>query len=269
MGYVAILRPINCLIAFVSVLIGAWIGRSVIFTPQLLLACLVAFIACAFGNLINDLSDIEIDRINNPQRPLVKGTVNETVVIVGAVLFAALALMLSLSLGALSFLTVAVAIALLFLYGMILKRTIAANFLVACVSGLSFVLGGIVASNNLCIIPFIFSFFVHTPREIIKDVLDMQGDEKGGVTSLPIRFGVERSFRASALLLGILCVLLPIPFFLQVLKLRYMLIVLLFAYPVLIYTVIKLLRKPSKRELTTLSTLVKISMAVGLVAMIP
>lgn len=269
MGYVAILRPINCLIAFVSVLIGAWIGRSVVFTPRLLLACVVAFIVCAFGNIINDLSDVEIDRINNPQRPLVKGTVNEAAVIIGALVFVALALLCSFSLGLLSFIVVAAAIVLLFLYGMILKKTIVANFLVAGVSGLSFVLGGIVAANSLCIIPFVFSLFVHTPRETIKDVIDMRGDERCGVTSLPIHFGIEKSFTASALLLALLCLLLPFPFFLQTLKLRYMLIVLIFAYPLLIYTIIKLLTKPSKKELTILSTVLKISMVVGLVAMIP
>lgn len=269
MGYVVIIRPINCLIASASVLIGAWIGQSIFFSPMLLLACLIAFVVCAFGNIINDLSDVEIDRVNNPQRPLIAGTVNKTAVIVVALMFAALALISALSLGFLPFLLVGVALSLLLLYGITLKKTLAANFLVAFVSGLSFVLGGLVVANTVCIVPLVFSLFIHPPREIIKDVIDLKGDTHAGVSSFPIRFGTERSFTIGALFVGILLILLPFPFFLRLLDLRYILIVLICAYPLLLYTFIKLLKKPKENELPTLSTVLKITMGIGLVSMIP
>lgn len=269
MGYVVIIRPINCLIASASVLIGAWIGQSIFFSPMLFLACLIAFAVCAFGNIINDLSDIEIDRVNNPQRPLVAGTANKTAVTLVALMFAALALISALSLGFLPFLVITVALGLLLLYSITLKKTLAANFLVAFVSGLSFVLGGLVVANIVCIVPLVFSLFIHPPREIIKDVIDLKGDMSAGVNSLPIRLGVERSYTVTALFVGILIILLPFPFFLRLLSLRYILIVLLCAYPLLLYTFIKLLKKPKKNELPVLSTVLKITMVIGLVAMIP
>jgi len=269
MGYVVIIRPINCLIASVSVLIGAWIGQSIFLSPALLLACLITFVVCAFGNIINDLSDVKIDRVNNPQRPLVAGTVNKTAVILVALMFAALALISALSLGFLPFLLVGVALSLLLLYGIMLKKTLAANFLVAFVSGLSFVLGGLVVANTVCIVPLVFSLFIHPPREIIKDVIDLKGDVDAGVRSFPICFGAERSYTVSALFVGVLLILLPVPFFLRLLELRYILVVLLCAYPLLLYTLIKLAKKPKKNELPVLSAVMKITMVIGLVSMIP
>lgn len=269
MGYVAIIRPVNCLIASASVLIGAWIGQSIVFSPALLLACLIAFVVCAFGNIVNDLSDIEIDRVNDPQKPLVAGTANKAVVILVAVIFAVLALVSALSLGFVPFLVVGIASGLLLLYSIKLKKTLVANFLVAFVSGLTFVLGGLVAANSVCIVPFVFSLFIHPPREIIKDVIDREGDRNAGVSSLPIRFGVERAYTMGALFVGILIILLPFPFLLRLLKLRYILIVLLCAYPLLLYMLIKLLKKPQESELPVLSTVLKLTMVIGLVAMIP
>jgi geranylgeranylglycerol-phosphate geranylgeranyltransferase len=269
MGYVVLIRPINCLIASASVLIGAWIGQSIVFSPALLLACLIAFIVCAFGNIVNDLSDIDIDRVNNPQRPLVAGTVSKPVVIAVALVFAVLALLSALSLGLFPFLLVGIAVSLLLLYGVRLKKTLAANFLVAFVSGLTFILGGLIVTNTTCIVPFVFALFIHLPREIIKDVTDLKGDAAAGVNSLPIRFGTERSYAVSALFIGMLLILLPFPFFLRVLKLRYMLIVLLCAYPLLLYTFVRLLKRPGENELPLLSTALKVTMGIGLVSMIP
>jgi geranylgeranylglycerol-phosphate geranylgeranyltransferase len=269
MGYVVIIRPVNCLIASASVLIGAWIGQSILLSPALLLACLIAFVVCAFGNIANDLSDVEIDRVNNPSRPLVSGTVSRTAVIVLAIVFAILAVISAISLGFLPVVLVVIALMLLLLYAFVLKRTLAANFLVAFVSGLSFVLGGLVVANALCIIPFIFSLFIHSSREIIKDVIDLKGDTYAGVRSFPIRFGTELSYTVSALFLGLLVILLPFPFFLRLLELRYMLIILIGAYPLLLYVLIRLLKKPTDSEPVVLSKVLKMAMVIGLISMIP
>ena len=70
MGYVTIIRPINCAITFVSVLVGAWITTGFIYTPQLILAGMIGFIVCAFGNIVNDLYDIEIENMKGEIKTL-------------------------------------------------------------------------------------------------------------------------------------------------------------------------------------------------------
>ncbi len=268
MGYFTIIRPVNCVITFVSVLVGAWIGRNIVIEPQLILAGMIGFVVCGFGNVTNDLYDIEVDRINNPSRPLPRGIVSKNIVRLLAVFLFIISILFSISLGiGPSILVLGVSI-LLFLYASYLKRTIAANFIISFIAAMSFVLGGIVAKNPACLYPFLFSLFIHMPREIIKDAIDVKGDRSNAIKSLPILLGEERSFNIGALLLCILCILLPLPYIMRVLHLQYIIIVLLIAYPIIIYCILRLMKTPIESEQKKLSTLLKISMAVGLVAMI-
>ncbi|MBA7514557.1 Protoheme IX farnesyltransferase [subsurface metagenome] len=268
MGYITIIRPINCAITFVSVLVGAFIAKEFTYSPQLILAGMIGFIVCAFGNIVNDLYDIEIDRINSPDRPLPSGKVEKKSAILLAIFLFIISILFSISFGLLVFLLVLGVLILLFTYALYFKKTIAGNFVVSIITGLSFILGGIVGNNSACIFPFLFSFFIHMPREIIKDVIDITGDKSVGIASLPILLGKERSFNISALFLGILCILLPLPYIMKILHLQYMIVVLIFAFPIIIYVIFRLLKKPHETVLTKLSNLLKISMAAGLIAMI-
>jgi geranylgeranylglycerol-phosphate geranylgeranyltransferase len=262
------MRPLNCIITMVSVFVGAWIGRGIFLPLHLMIAGFTGFMACAFGNIINDFYDIEIDKINNPERPLPKGTVSKSMAQLMAVFFFMISCLLAISLGFLPLLLVLVALGLLFFYSSYLKRTILANIIVAIITGLSFILGGMVVKNSWCIFPFFFSLLIHMPREIIKDVIDIEGDKSQSVVSLPIRFGREKSFTISAFLLGLLCIVLPIPYIMNILNIRYILVVLVGAYPIILYCLFSLLKIPSHDTLKKLSNLLKASMAVGLIAMI-
>ena len=256
------------MITLISVLVGGWIGQSISFSAALLIAGLIGFAVCAFGNIVNDINDIETDRINNPTRPLPSKALTVRSALLMAIVAFALPAIASFFLGAWQFIIVITALLLLFLYSIHLKRTLVGNLTVAAIAGLSFVLGGLVTRNPMCIIPLIFSIFVHLPREIVKDVIDMKGDKAIGATTLPIIVGPFRAYSVSALVLGILCLLLPLPYVYGILNVVYIAIVLLFAYPVILYTIWRLLRKPRSDELSVISTLIKASMVIGLFAML-
>jgi len=268
MGYFTIIRPVNCAITFISVLVGAWIGRSLVISPQLILAGMIGFVVCGFGNIVNDLYDIEIDRINNPNRPLPKGIVSKGIIQLLAILLSVISILFSISLGTIPFILVLAVVILLFLYACYFKRTIAANIIISFITALSFVFGGIVVRNPACLYPFFFSLFIHMPREIIKDAIDVNGDRAHAIKSFPILLGKKRSLNISAMFLGTLCILLPLPYIMNTLGLRYIIIVTLFAYPIVIYCILRLLKTPIESEQKRLSTLLKISMVVGLVAMV-
>ena len=174
----------------------------------------------------------------------------------------------SFFLGIWPFITVITALLLLFLYSTHLKKTLAGNITVALITGLSFVFGGLVARNPACLIPILFSVLIHLPREIVKDVMDMKGDRAIGALTLPIALGPFRACSISALLLACLCLLLPLPYLLGILSSNYIVIVLVAGYPILLYTVWQLLRKPPSTKLPLISNLIKTSMAIGLIAMI-
>lgn len=267
MAYLRIIRPVNCIITFISVMVGGWIGHGILFSAPLIAAGLVGFMVCAFGNLVNDIKDLEIDRINNPERPLPSGRVSRRAASVMAVISLIVGVLGSIPLGIFPFFIVITAALLLFAYSAYIKRTLASNFLVALIAGMSFLLGGIVVHNALCVIPFIFSIFIHVPREIVKDVMDMEGDKTAGIKTIPIVAGPITAYNISSIVLGLLCAILPLPYLFRLLNTAYILIVLLIAYPVLLYTIWRLIRKPPKEKLSMISNLIKTSMAVGLVAM--
>ena len=72
-GVVELTRPVNAVVAGVLTFAGAFvaIGSDVIGSVgPVLLAALVTVRATAAGNTIKDYFDIEIDQINNPDRPI-------------------------------------------------------------------------------------------------------------------------------------------------------------------------------------------------------
>jgi geranylgeranylglycerol-phosphate geranylgeranyltransferase len=268
MGYLKILRPINCIITFIAVCVGAWTGTSISLSPALILAAMVGFVVCAYGNIINDLFDIKIDLVNNPNRPLAKGTVSKPVVIVLAIYFFLLAFVFALSLGTAPFIIVLATLVSLFLYAWKLKKTLIANGVVSVLTSLSFLLGGLVAKNSYCVYPCLFSLAIHMSREIIKDIIDKPGDERFKVRSIPIVYGTKKACTISAIFLVVLCFMLLIPYIAGALGIGYLLVVAIGVLPGCVYIIIKMLQGPPLEDLTRYSRGIKIVMAIGLIAMI-
>ena len=267
-AYLRILRPVNCVITSLSVLVGAWVGKNIFLSWPLIVAALVGFTVCAFGNLVNDIKDIEIDRINNPTRPLAAGKVKKNIIWFMAFAFMLGSALAAFFIGTFPFLVVSAALILLVFYSVYFKKTLVGNLAVAVIAGLSFILGGLIARNQACFVPAIFAIFVHMPREIIKDVIDMEGDRIVNAVTLPIVLGPTRAYIISAILLGVLCLLLPIPYIIGILDTAYMIVIIAGAYPMLFYIIWRLLKKPPVSAMPLLSNLIKGSMAVGLLAMI-
>ena len=68
---IKITRPVNLVITFISIVIAAIICSYGVFArDKVIFAAVSGALAAAAGNIINDLFDIEIDKINRPDRPL-------------------------------------------------------------------------------------------------------------------------------------------------------------------------------------------------------
>jgi len=72
-------RPVNVLISFITIIIAAELAGSLEPIENVLIAALSAALITIGANVINDFFDIEIDRINKPNRPLAAGTVNSKI----------------------------------------------------------------------------------------------------------------------------------------------------------------------------------------------
>jgi geranylgeranylglycerol-phosphate geranylgeranyltransferase len=172
---------------------GAGIGLSLELWLFVLLAAASTALVTAGGNVLNDLLDLEGDRVNHPDRPLVTGAISPGTARVLAIgLFVAgieVAIPVALKEPLLG-LILAVAVGSLIGYEFRLKaRGFAGNLTVALLTGLVFLYGGAAVGNAVVMAPFAAMAFLATlSREVIKDIEDMAGDV--GRRTLPMSRGI-------------------------------------------------------------------------------
>jgi geranylgeranylglycerol-phosphate geranylgeranyltransferase len=264
-----ITRPINFLITFISVIVAA-----IICLPQnyseliILIVATAAALTTAAGNIINDIFDIEIDKINRPQRPLPlkKISIKEAYILYS--LFTVISLLLSLWLNLSALLIVLFSHLLLFLYSKYLKQIpFVGNITVAFMTGLVFILGGVVVGNSsAAIVPAIFAFLINLIREIVKDMQDIEGDRQAGLLTFPIKFGVLKSKFLISFFIFILITFTLYPFITQLYKIEFFVVVMVLVNPIMIYIIKKIYEKDSLKSLKKISILLKLSMILGLIA---
>jgi len=259
---VVILRPHNVAAAALSVAVGfAMTGAA--HWPWLILAA--AAVATAAGNTINDIYDVDIDRVNKPRRPLPAGTISmNTAVGLYAVFFAA-TVVLMLFLPGIAAEWIGVWIVLLHIYSWRLKRMyLAGNILVAAVSGSGFLLGAHAGGNVMAgAIPAAFTFLFVVGREIVKDVDDIEGDKACRARTFPIVSGRRAALMTALAVFLALCIAFPVPAFLGVYRMAYGFIMLGTVVPMLLVSIWIIL---GGRSLGLVSSLLKLGMFFGCVA---
>jgi geranylgeranylglycerol-phosphate geranylgeranyltransferase len=214
--YIEIIRPTVCGLAVLGIMIGALVAGTLAAFPAILLAIIAAFLICASGDVINDYVDIEIDKINKPERPLPSGRISKKAAlyyfwILGIVGIIA-SWFVSLPFFGLALFNFVVSSG----YTWKLKPIPGLkNVAVAWLGASSFLAGGLIAGISIPLLLLLLvaiSFVVTLGREIIMDIGDMEGDRKAGIRTLPIRFGIKGPKIFAYLLIFLGCILLLAPF---------------------------------------------------------
>jgi len=264
-----ITRPVNFFITVASVFVAALISSpEKIPILNVLLAALSAGFTASAGNIINDIFDIEIDKINRPTRPLPSGilTINEAYILF--LICFVISGLLVVTISQIVVIIVLLSHLLLFLYSKYLKRIpLVGNITVAFLTGLVFVFGGVVVENpSAAIIPALFAFLINLVRELVKDMQDVEGDRAAGVITFPIKFGFQKT---KYLITFITLILIPFtlyPFLTQLYEIEYVIIVMVIVNPLLVFILKKLFEDDSIRNLKKMSNLLKLNMVFGLIA---
>jgi geranylgeranylglycerol-phosphate geranylgeranyltransferase len=266
---VKIIRPLNFLITFVSVIVAAVICSPDKFPGlNVFLAAFAASFALASGNIINDIYDIEIDKINRPLRPLPSAKITITEAYILFFVLVVLSISISLIVSYPALLIVLFSLLLLFPYSKFLKRVpLVGNTTVAFLTGLVFIFGGVVVGNpSAAVVPAVFAFLINLVREIVKDMEDVEGDTKAGVITFPVKFGFQKSKYLILLFSLILISYTLYPFITQLYKIEYFIIVMVIVNPILVYCLKILFEGHSIKNLKKISNLLKLSMVFGLIA---
>ena len=266
-----IIRPINCVITFITILIAGLIcGIGAFSYTNIILAAFSGSFVAAAGNIINDYFDIEIDRINRPDRVLPSGELSIRFSINLYLIISASALYLSSLINLESIVIVIISSVLVLLYSYKLKNTpLVGNFIVAFLTGLAFIYGSIAVDNFLCgIIPALFALLINFMREIVKDIEDMKGDKAAEILTYPIKYGVDASITIVIFTAILLIISTTIPFLLQIYSIEYFLYVMPVVNGLLVYIIKELKTDQSQINLRKISNLLKLNMVLGLIAII-
>lgn len=283
-------RPVNIVIAMVTLAIGYYL-LSALPTQKggtewisLILQALGFAFAIGFANIQNDVLDLESDKLNRPERPLVTGKVS-----VAAAQRAWIALLV---------LTVASGIAdsilsrtnwiasiffilltaLLIAYNKWLKHipllknmTVAflcATPLILCLfypTGSSESFTKAIANNAGTLYPaMLFAFLLTTAREIYKDLEDETGDLKAGIMTFPLIAGAPTARRLAAFICIFCWAILPLP----VVQGYYPILFLIITGAVFTPTILAILTFASKQNYRPAQKLVKVAMFAGLIALV-
>ena len=268
-AYIKISRPLNLLITFLVIIVACIISINEDYSVlKIILAGLTGALTASAGNVINDYFDIDIDKVNRPNRVLPKGelTLNEAL---GFYIFISLvSLFLSIFISIIALLEVFFASVLLFLYSYKIKKIpMLGNFVVAFLTGFAFIYGGMAVNNSkAAIIPALFAFLVNFIREIVKDMEDIEGDKQQGINSYPAIYGFKKAKKIIVFIAIVLIILTVFPFIKELYAIEYFLIVMVIVNPLLVYIVKSLFDDDSTKNLNKLSNLLKLDMVIGLTA---
>jgi geranylgeranylglycerol-phosphate geranylgeranyltransferase len=269
-AYINIVRPINFLITFVTVIVAAALSYKGEYSSlKVFLAAITASLTMSAGNIINDIYDLNGDKINHPFRPLPSGVISLKAALVYYFILLAMSLLLSLFISNLNFAVNLFAVFLLYLYSYKLKHiALSGNLTVSLLTGLAFIYGGITVNNIYnSIIPALFAFLINLIREIVKDMEDAEGDMREGIISFPSKYGAKTAKNTIITLSMLLILFTLFPYINGNYGNYYMAVILFLVIPVLIYFLISLLKDDSRKNMNKLSFILKLAMVFGLIAL--
>jgi geranylgeranylglycerol-phosphate geranylgeranyltransferase len=222
----------------------------------------------AGSNTINDYFDLEIDRVNRPDRPLAAGKLTPQQAWNIAWIEFSVGLLLSLFINLTAFLIALIVSCIIFLYSFRLKRRpLIGNLAVSFSTAMAFVYGGAAVNRpGETFIPAVLAFFFHFGREIIKDLQDQEGDARGEARTFPLVFGEMASVKLTTMIFLILSIILFIPFISGWYGIAYFIVIVLGVYPVVFYVIFSMWKNRSPKNLGFLSNLLKADMLIGLLA---
>lgn len=219
-GLIRLMRPINCSMMGLAVIVGAIISARDLAVVNdalsgLMLGFITAFTLTGASMAINDYYDRDIDAINEPSRPIPSGLIKP----MESLLFAAALTFIGLTSAAFTcipcLLTAIASWIISATYSTVGKRTgLPGNFLVSTCISVPFIYGSL-ALKSLIDLNIVFfaalAFLANTGREITKGIADVEGDEIRGVRTLAISHGARGAAYASSAFFILAVLLSPIP----------------------------------------------------------
>lgn len=215
LDYLLLIRPLNSIMMGLAVIIGeVTILGAFPKIEEIIFGFFIGFFLTAFSMVLNDIMDIEIDRINVPNRPLPSGRISINNAKFYSIILAIIGILLTFYFSIYAIIIAFSSLIVSILYNTKAKKTgLLGNIMVAYCVAIPFLFGAIITSNsiNMKILTFFMLAFLSTiGREIIKGIADIKGDKIKNIKTLALSYGTKKAaiiaslFYLSAIILSIL-----------------------------------------------------------------
>jgi geranylgeranylglycerol-phosphate geranylgeranyltransferase len=262
-------RPLTSLSGALMVVLGGYVAGTNEWI-KILLAFATTLLVSASANAWNDYVDVEIDRINQPRRPLPSGLVSLRSARLFSVSLAVLSLIIASFINLPAFLIVLFSNLLLYMYSLKLKSTVLmGNAMVAAISAMSAIFGGVAAGNvkpTLWLALIIATAIMG--REVLKTLADYDGDLRHRCRTIATVWGKRRARVVFFILVAATLLVMMTPYLFDVYRPIYAYMVAVGVYPVVLYIVLRVSRERTGPQLEKLSQLMKYDFLVWFVAVI-
>ena len=208
-NYLKLIRCNNIIPTTLLCFSGGWIINpsfyNLLYSRSFIVSTIDTVLIMSASMVINDIHDLEIDKVNSPDRPLANGSIKSIEALIFALLLIGTSEYLTLSyLNDSLKLIIQLVIINITIYTPILKRNLIIKN-ISCASLVSFSLffTALSSSNTLLTTNKNFGllslamsilFFGSWSNEMLLDMRDIDGDKKNDIITFPVIFGKEKSW---------------------------------------------------------------------------
>lgn len=207
----------------------------------LIAATFSAVFITSAGFVINDIQDIDIDRINRPDRPLAAGDISTQTAWWTYHSFNVLGTLLAFLVNPTTGILALVMVVVLYAYSRYLKRRFLVGHATVGMLGALVLPFGAMAADHLLPVLYIapVAFAAFFAREILKTVPDYEGDKANGVDNIATRYSPQAALSLAKIILLILVLILPLLTLVWALNQWFNIIVLILIWPVTFFALYK------------------------------
>lgn len=202
-GLLSMMRLPNCVMIGFAVIVGEVMASTTVPVRAAFYGFMAGFLLLAASMVLNDYFDREIDRINEPERPIPAGVIKPAEALSFSLILTAIGFWFAGNSGAGALVIATVSVIIMVLYNSRLKKTgFLGNALVSTNVAIPFVYGGFVVGSPTWSLGIfsLLAFLSSIGREIVKGIVDVSGDTARGVKSLAATKGNAKAAKYGAAL---------------------------------------------------------------------
>ena len=208
--WIFLIRPANSIMVGLAVVVGIAVSSPSghqflnLLSTTSLLGFITGFAISSFSMVSNDVYDYEVDKVNQPARPVASGRISLRSAKLYSIPFAAIGLVCGFLLSPINLGFAAIFAAVGWYYNYHGKKLgLGGNSLVALSLAIPYIFGSIALGSysvNLAYLLALTSFLAGVGREVLKGISDIAGDKIRNIKSVAISYGVEKAKLMAALL---------------------------------------------------------------------